>query len=83
MIRAVLPHMRKAGAGYIVFVSSGLGRIQLPSMVPPSPDGRARARPFQERGAPVKATQKAREAGGRPGVTTYAAVTSAARKDRS
>jgi NAD(P)-dependent dehydrogenase (short-subunit alcohol dehydrogenase family) len=34
MNRAVLPHMRKAGAGYLVYVSSGLGRIQLPFLGP-------------------------------------------------
>lgn len=34
MNRAVLPHMRKAGHGYIVYLSSGLGRIVLPFMGP-------------------------------------------------
>jgi len=32
--RAVLPAMRKAGAGHVVYVSSGLGRIQLPFLGP-------------------------------------------------
>jgi NAD(P)-dependent dehydrogenase (short-subunit alcohol dehydrogenase family) len=32
--RAVLPHMRKAGGGYVVYVSSGLGRIQFPFLGP-------------------------------------------------
>jgi NAD(P)-dependent dehydrogenase (short-subunit alcohol dehydrogenase family) len=32
--RAVLPHMRKAGSGYVVYVSSGLGRIQIPFLGP-------------------------------------------------
>lgn len=32
--RAVLPHMRKAGKGYLIYVSSGLGRILLPFMAP-------------------------------------------------
>lgn len=34
MNRAVLPHMRKAGGGYIIYVSSGLGRIQFPFLGP-------------------------------------------------
>ncbi|MBK8012168.1 MAG: SDR family oxidoreductase [Deltaproteobacteria bacterium] len=34
MNRAVLPHMRRAGGGYIVYVSSGLGRIQFPFLGP-------------------------------------------------
>lgn len=34
MNRAVLPAMRKAGKGYIVYVSSGLGRIQFPFLGP-------------------------------------------------
>jgi NAD(P)-dependent dehydrogenase (short-subunit alcohol dehydrogenase family) len=34
MNRAVLPHMRKAGGGYVIYVSSGLGRIQLPFLGP-------------------------------------------------
>jgi NAD(P)-dependent dehydrogenase (short-subunit alcohol dehydrogenase family) len=32
--RAVLPSMRAAGAGYVIYVSSGLGRIQLPFLGP-------------------------------------------------
>jgi NAD(P)-dependent dehydrogenase (short-subunit alcohol dehydrogenase family) len=32
--RAVLPHMRKAGDGYVIYVSSGLGRIVLPFLGP-------------------------------------------------
>lgn len=34
MNRAVLPHMREARGGYIIYVSSGLGRIQLPFLGP-------------------------------------------------
>jgi NAD(P)-dependent dehydrogenase (short-subunit alcohol dehydrogenase family) len=34
MNRAVLPHMRRAGSGYLIYVSSGLGRIQLPFVGP-------------------------------------------------
>lgn len=34
MNRAVLPHMRKAGGGYIIYTSSGLGRIQFPFLGP-------------------------------------------------
>ncbi len=34
MNRAVLPHMRRAGAGCVIYVSSGLGRIQLPFLGP-------------------------------------------------
>ena len=32
--RAVLPHMRKAGAGHIVYLSSGLGRVTMPFLGP-------------------------------------------------
>ncbi|MGB0678711.1 MAG: SDR family oxidoreductase [Polyangiales bacterium] len=32
--RAVLPHMRAAGRGHLIYVSSGLGRIQLPFIGP-------------------------------------------------
>lgn len=32
--RAVLPHMRKVGDGYVIFVSSGLGRIVFPFLGP-------------------------------------------------
>lgn len=32
--RAVLPHMRKAGSGHVVFVSSGLGRVTMPFLGP-------------------------------------------------
>jgi len=32
--RAVLPHMRDAGDGYVIYVSSGLGRIMLPFLGP-------------------------------------------------
>ena len=32
--RAVLPHMRKAGEGYVIYLSSGLGRIILPFLGP-------------------------------------------------
>jgi NAD(P)-dependent dehydrogenase (short-subunit alcohol dehydrogenase family) len=32
--RAVLPSMRRAGKGHVVYVSSGLGRIQLPFLGP-------------------------------------------------
>jgi NAD(P)-dependent dehydrogenase (short-subunit alcohol dehydrogenase family) len=34
MNRAVLPHMRKARAGYVIYVSSGLGRILFPFLGP-------------------------------------------------
>lgn len=34
MNRAVLPHMRRAGGGYLIYVSSGLGRIQFPFLGP-------------------------------------------------
>lgn len=34
MNRAVLPHMRRAGSGCVIYVSSGLGRIQLPFLGP-------------------------------------------------
>jgi NAD(P)-dependent dehydrogenase (short-subunit alcohol dehydrogenase family) len=34
MNRAVLPHMRKAGEGYVIYLSSGLGRIVLPFLGP-------------------------------------------------
>lgn len=32
--RAVLPHMRKAGSGHIVYVGSGLGRVTMPFLGP-------------------------------------------------
>ena len=32
--RAVLPHMRKAGDGHVIYVSSGLGRIMFPFLGP-------------------------------------------------
>lgn len=32
--RAALPHMRKAGSGHVVFVSSGLGRVTMPFLGP-------------------------------------------------
>lgn len=32
--RAVLPHMRARGGGHVIYISSGLGRIQLPFLAP-------------------------------------------------
>ena len=32
--QAVLPHMRKAGSGHIVYISSGLGRVTMPFLGP-------------------------------------------------